>query len=305
MSSGTSADLSTLQRFPPVPTEIIGGVNIATMTRQQTARLMADIALSARGNHSPAVVFSSVNGQVLSTIGNTRNSDEIADLLGNAYVVSADGQPLVFASQLLGDGGLRQQCATTDLFHDVAEIAVSERITFYMLGASRTENSRAVENVKRRFGELQILGHRHGYFDNAMDERRTVEHINALKPDILWVALGFPREQEFCNHWRHALTDVGILKTSGGLFNFLSGTRRRAPEWMQAAGLEWAFRLYLEPRRLFLRYLTTNLHATWLLLTKTERQKGRKSLLWGVSCDRANSPDIELEGDRQIAQRTP
>ena len=59
------------------------------------------------------------------------------------------------------------------------------------------------------------------------------------------------------------------MKTSGGLFNFLSGAHRRAPQWMQSAGLEWAHRLYLEPRRLLVRYATTNLIATWALLSKT------------------------------------
>jgi len=196
-------------------------------------------------------------------------------------LVSADGQPLVFASRLLGMGGLRERCATTDLFHDIADIAVAERLSFYLLGATADENRKAVENVRRRYPELSIVGHRSGYFDSIEDERLAVEQINDLNPDIVWVALGFPRELEFCIRWRHALTNVGVLKTSGGLFNFLSGARRRAPAWMQFAGLEWAYRTYLEPRRLFVRYATTNLHAAWLLMTKTERRREARSALTG------------------------
>jgi UDP-N-acetyl-D-mannosaminuronic acid transferase (WecB/TagA/CpsF family) len=80
--------------------------------------------------------------------------------------------------------------------------------------------------------------------------------------------MGAPREQIFALRHRHQLTRVGIIKTSGGLFDFLSEKNRRAPMWMQQAGLEWLFRLALEPRRLFGRYLLTNPHALYLLVAR-------------------------------------
>ena len=69
--------------------------------------------------------------------------------------------------------------------------------------------------------------------------------------------------------YRDRLRGVGLIKTSGGLFDFLSGKNPRAPGWMQNAGLEWAYRIYVEPRRLAGRYLMTNPHALFLLLTRT------------------------------------
>jgi exopolysaccharide biosynthesis WecB/TagA/CpsF family protein len=98
--------------------------------------------------------------------------------------------------------------------------------------------------------------------------RAKVAEINALAPDYLWVALGVPYEQAFVEEFTPDLSNVGVIKTSGGLFNFLSGSRARAPLWMQHAGLEWAWRIWLEPRRLFWRYLTTNPRALYLLLNK-------------------------------------
>jgi N-acetylglucosaminyldiphosphoundecaprenol N-acetyl-beta-D-mannosaminyltransferase len=255
--------------LPAIPTELIGGVPVAAMTRQETARVMINIALQASGLRSLPLIFSSMNGQVLSTVGRARNLMETMRILGDPDVISADGQPLVFASRILGKGGIRERCATTDLFHDVAEIAVNTGVTFYMLGASPEENKEAVRNVRRDYPGLRLVGYRHGYFASMADEEAAVEEINSLDPDIVWVAMGFPYELDFCVRWRHRLTNVAILKTSGGLFNFLSGTRSRAPIWMQTAGLEWAYRLALEPRRLFLRYTLTNVHATWLLLTRT------------------------------------
>ena len=78
-----------------------------------------------------------------------------------------------------------------------------------------------------------------------------VAEINEAQPDVLWVGLGVPAEQTFCLRHREPLVAVGVVKTSGGLFDFLAGKNRRAPEWMQASGLEWLFRVWLEPRRLF------------------------------------------------------
>jgi hypothetical protein len=97
--------------------------------------------------------------------------------------------------------------------------------------------------------------------------------INELAPDYLWVALGVPYEQAFVAEFTPRLTKVGIIKTSGGLFNFLSGSRQRAPRWMQDAGLEWVWRIWLEPRRLFWRYLTTNPRALYLLLNRSRGSK--------------------------------
>ncbi len=99
--------------------------------------------------------------------------------------------------------------------------------------------------------------------------RDKVDEINALAPDYLWVALGVPYEQAFVEEFTPRLSNVGVIKTSGGLFNFLSGSRARAPQWMQELGLEWAWRIWLEPRRLFWRYLTTNPRALYLLFNKS------------------------------------
>ena len=94
-----------------------------------------------------------------------------------------------------------------------------------------------------------------------------IAEINDSAPDILWVGMGVPREIAFSVQNRGKLTNVGIIKTSGGLFDFLSGNSSRAPSWMQSSGLEWLYRLSLEPRRLIRRYARTNLHAAYLLLS--------------------------------------
>jgi exopolysaccharide biosynthesis WecB/TagA/CpsF family protein len=76
-------------------------------------------------------------------------------------------------------------------------------------------------------------------------------------------------EQEFVARYSARLPNVKIIKTSGGLFDFIAGAKSRAPRWLQKAGFEWAYRLLLEPKRLAVRYLTTNPVALMMLLTQT------------------------------------
>src|SRR6202034_3152779 len=163
---------------------------------------------------------------------------------------------------------LPERVATTDLFHVVARKVAAAGLTFYMFGADEGENAAAVANVREMYPDLKIVGHSHGYLrGDAL--RAKVAEINALAPDYLWVALGVPYEQAFVEEFTPQLTDVGVIKTAGGFFTFLSASRPRARRCLQAAGLEWAWRTWLEPRRLFWRYLTTNRRALYLLFNKS------------------------------------
>jgi len=240
-------------------------MDVAALDRAQTADLMIALARERATEEREPAILTSVNGQVLSLAA---RNPAFLELCETADLVSADGQPMVIASRLLASLQLPERVATTDLFHDVAARASDARMSFYLLGATAEENSRAVANVKARYGGIRIAGAHHGYFP-PREERDMALRIAATKPDVLWVSLGVPREQEFAIRRRRELKGVGVVKTSGGLLNFLSGTNRRAPVTMQRAGLEWLFRVLLEPRRLLGRYVGTNLHAAYLLTFRT------------------------------------
>jgi len=252
--------VASRDRVAEVPRISLGGLPIALLDRAATADLMVEAALSRFPQDRP-LVMTSANGEVVSRC---RSEPGIADLFAQADLISADGQPLVIASRLIGGPALPERVATTDLFNDVAARAEKLGLSFYLLGATEDENRKACENARARFPRLKIVGRSHGYLDQTALERRVAE-IDALGPQILWVAFGVPREQEFCARYARFLRNVRVIKTSGGLFNFLSGSRARAPEWMQRSGLEWAFRVAQEPRRLFWRYAVTSPHAIYLL----------------------------------------
>ncbi|MGL3213411.1 WecB/TagA/CpsF family glycosyltransferase [Bradyrhizobium sp. BR 1433] len=247
-----------------VPRATIGGLRLAVLDREQTADFMVEAVHPNRRVNRP-LYLTSANGEVLSRCSTEPMTDR---LFRTADLINADGQPLVMVSRLRSPNPLPERVATTDLFHDVARKAEELGLTFYLFGANEAENKAAIANVRRAYPALKIVGHSHGYLrGDAL--RAKVDEINALAPDFLWVALGVPYEQAFVDEFMPRLGNVGVIKTSGGLFNFLSGSRPRAPRWMQIVGLEWAWRLWLEPRRLFWRYLTTNPHALYLLFNRT------------------------------------
>src|SRR5579871_882173 len=247
-----------------VPRITLGGLRLAVLDLEQTADFMIQMAFPHRRIGRP-LYCTSANGEVLARCSTEPMTDR---LFRAADLINADGQPLVMVSRLKSKTPLPQRVATTDLFHVVAQKAEAANLTFYMFGADEIENAAAVANVRRMYPRLRIVGHSHGYLrGDAL--RAKVDEINELAPDYLWVALGVPYEQAFVAEHTSRLTKVGVIKTSGGLFNFLSGSRRRAPRWMQDAGLEWAWRIWLEPRRLFWRYFTTNPRALYLLLNRS------------------------------------
>jgi N-acetylglucosaminyldiphosphoundecaprenol N-acetyl-beta-D-mannosaminyltransferase len=247
-----------------VPRISLGGLRLAVLDLEQTANFMIDVVFPKRRVDRP-LYLTSANGEVLARCSTEPMTDR---LFRAADLINADGQPLVTVSRLNSSTPLPERVATTDLFNIVARKAEAAGLTFYMFGADEVENATAVANVRRMYPGLRIVGQCHGFLrGDAL--RAKVDEINRLAPDYLWVALGVPHEQAFVAEFGPRLSNVGVIKTSGGLFNFLSGSRRRAPLWMQNMGLEWAWRIWLEPRRLFWRYLTTNPRALYLLFNKS------------------------------------
>jgi N-acetylglucosaminyldiphosphoundecaprenol N-acetyl-beta-D-mannosaminyltransferase len=252
-----------------VPVATIGGLPIAVIDRAQSAELMVDVALARRDSAERPLIVTSANGQVLSMCA---SDPHIRDLFLAADLIHADGMPLVFVSRLFHKMPLPERVATTDLFHDIARIAQQRGASIYLLGAAKPVMNQAAQRVRALYPDLKIAGCSGGYLRREGDDERILADINDARPDILFLGLGAPAELSFALRYRDRLHGVGLIKTSGGLFDFLSGKNTRAPDWMQRFGLEWAYRIYLEPRRLAGRYLMTNPHAIFLLLTRTARE---------------------------------
>lgn len=243
----------------------IGGLPIAVETRDEAAERMCRMAIARRGLGGRPIYVTSANGQVLAECD--RNA-ATRDLFLAADLIHADGMPMVFASRFLSHHRLPERVATTDLVHDVMARAARFGVRSFLLGAKPEINTAAITNLRATYPDAPDIVGRDGYF-GADEEDAVVAEIEAFAPDILWIGLGVPKEQAFVRRNLARLGSVGVIKTSGGLFDFLAGVRRRAPLALQKMGLEWAWRAMLEPRRLGLRYLDTNLTALRILLTHT------------------------------------
>jgi exopolysaccharide biosynthesis WecB/TagA/CpsF family protein len=245
----------------------IGGIRTARLSRDALARTMLSDCLAARDlpEQSPKLVFA-VNGHVIALSARDAN---FARIFAGADLIHADGQAAVFASRLLTPTPIPERSATTDFIHDAAKVAAEHGLRFFLLGATEETNAKAADILRQTYPGLQIVGRRHGYF-GPDEEDDICDQINLTRPDVIWVGLSVPLEYEFAARNKDRLR-AGWLVTCGGCYNFITGAYRRAPRWMQSAGLEWLHRLIREPKRLFWRYAVTNPLAIFLLLTRTNR----------------------------------
>ena len=246
----------------------LGGLPVVLASRQMLAKQMRLDGEAARSGSRqyPRIAFSA-NGHSLAL---NHTDPAFSELLAAADIIHADGQPLVLYSRLTGSEAIPERSATTDFFHDAARLASEQGLRFYFLGADGQTSEAAVAAVRHQYPELIIAGSRDGYFPDE-DFPAVAAEVAATRPDVVWVGLGRPKQERFCVLMREQLSGVGWLKTCGGLFGHLAGAEKRAPGWMQSAGLEWLYRLMQDPVGKGWRYLVTNVIAAWCLLTRSER----------------------------------
>ena len=246
---------------------VVGGFPTLRTTAQGLADMMVTDCLNARLSEcEPKLVFSS-NGQGLA-LAATDNG--FMKTMLEADIIHADGMSVVTGSKFMTSAPLPERISTTDFFHDAARAGESAGLRFYFLGATEDINAAAYEKAQSLYPRIEWVGRRNGYFSED-EESAVCAEILATRPDVLWVGLGKPGQEAFSVRNRDRLKGIGWLKTCGGLFDFLAGKNSRAPEWMQKAGLEWAYRVGLEPRRLAWRYASTNVIAIYAMLANSER----------------------------------
>jgi len=197
-------------------------------------------------------VLSTVNVAILMMM---RSDPRLQRFVDTSRWTVADGQPLVWASHLWRQP-LPERVAGIDLIDQLCARAADEGFGVYFLGADRDTVRVAVNVLQARHRDLSVCGYADGYFGPEQAEARA-KAIAESGADLLFVAMGVPRQEYFIDEqWKNlgARIVIGV----GGSFDVIAGRRKRAPPFIQRAGLEWAYRLAQEPRRLFRRYLITN-----------------------------------------------
>jgi N-acetylglucosaminyldiphosphoundecaprenol N-acetyl-beta-D-mannosaminyltransferase len=191
---------------------------------------------------------------------------EFRSMLGQFDMIHADGASVVWASRLLGSP-LPERVAGIDLMEALVRRAAERGLAVYFLGATREAVERCVRVLKERHPALVVAGCRDGYWDadDRAQEEAVVRAVRESRAHLLFLAMPTPRKERFVFRHREAL-GVPFAMGVGGAFDVIAGIVPRAPLAWQRAGLEWAYRLLQEPRKMWRRYLVTNTHFLWILL---------------------------------------
>lgn len=183
-----------------------------------------------------------------------KQNTEFKDILNSADIKIPDGAGLKFGAMILGQK-LKNRVTGVDLMEKLCIASAECGYKIYLLGAQKGVAAEAAKSLNTKFAQLKIVGAEYGGKMDEWDNRIIIEHINALSPDMLFVALGHGKQEKWIFENLKKLPSVKLAMGVGGAFDFFAGRIKRAPRWMRAAGLEWLWRLIQEPQR-YKRILT-------------------------------------------------
>lgn len=193
----------------------------------------------------------------------------LAESVSQCDIVNIDGMGVVWGANFCGHN-VPERVSGVDLFHFLLDMSAAREFPVFLLGAEEPVVKKVAEVVRSKYANLDVAGYHHGYFWD--DEEAIVKKIADSGARLLFVAITSPKKENFINKWKDQL-GVDFVMGVGGTFDVVAGKVKRAPVWMQNAGLEWFYRVLQEPGRMWKRYAVTN--SKYLLLLAKEFWKVR------------------------------
>jgi N-acetylglucosaminyldiphosphoundecaprenol N-acetyl-beta-D-mannosaminyltransferase len=206
----------------------------------------------------------------------THANVDLREINERAALILADGAPLVWASRRQVSP-LPERVAGSDLIFELCELAARKGYRLFLVGGADGVALEAARRLRERYAGLQIVGIECPPFREPTPEEEAglIARIRAARADILFVAFGQPKGERWIVRYLDRLA-VPVSVQIGASLDFAAGRVRRAPRWMQECGLEWAFRLSLEPRRLFGRYASNAWFIARMLAHDVQLAIGRQ-----------------------------
>ncbi len=248
---------STIRTDEPETCSILG-VDIAVTNMRSVVGYLTENLEQLRGKY---VCVSNVHTTVLSY-----NDESYLKIQNESALAIPDGKPLSLICKVRGYKNA-QRVAGPDLMPEILRLSEEKGYRHYFYGSTE-ETLRTLEsNLKKRYPRLNIVGTYSPPFRNLSPEEDEgiVEKIKEMKPDFVWVGLGAPKQERWM--YAHRGKIDAVMLGVGAAFDFHAGTTKRAPKWVQEFYLEWLYRLIQDPRRLFKRYVRSNIQFIWLILT--------------------------------------
>jgi N-acetylglucosaminyldiphosphoundecaprenol N-acetyl-beta-D-mannosaminyltransferase len=226
------------------------GVRVSAVTCDQAC----DAILSAARQREPAVV----SAFAVHALIEAATARELAARVNRFAIITPDGQPVRWALNWLHGARLKQRLYGPNLMWRLCQRAAEEGVSIYLYGSMPATLAALEANLLKAFPALTIAGAESPPFRSLSPEEDTamIDRVNASGAGLFFIGLGCPKQDYFAAD--HADRIRAVQLCVGAAFDFHAGTKATAPEWMQRRGLEWLFRLYQEPRRLWKRYLVTN-----------------------------------------------
>ena len=184
---------------------------------------------------------------------------ELNNTINSFDIRCPDGFPVAKASKIIYKNN-QMRVDGYKLFLETIERGLSNNVSHYFFGNSEEIVLKMIESIKTKYADVNIKGFtcppNLGY--EELSDEKYIDDINAKNPDILWVSLGFPKQEKFINLIKKNNSIDTNMVGVGAVFEWVAGTKIKAPEWLANIGLEWLIRLIQEPKRLFRRYLVDN-----------------------------------------------
>ena len=238
-----------LESLPRV--NILGvGISAITMT-QAVDQISAWIEIRARQYVCVCTVH---------TVIECQKSEKMLRAVNSAGLATPDGMPLVWiGNSLTGQKTPVERVYGPDLMLALCQLSAEIGYSHFFYGGAAGVPEQLADKLKKRFPGLKVAGTYAPPYRSAgvREDAPVIDQINQAAPDIIWVGLGTPKQDLWMALHRDALT-APVLIGVGAAFDFHTGGIPQAPKWMQRAGLEWLFRLWQEPKRLWYRYLVYN-----------------------------------------------
>lgn len=249
-------------RLTPPDTIDLFGLKLSRMTYMQTLDWVDANVL--KHENSRACVFSANVDQLVRYHHDPqfRETYKIADL------IIPDGMPVVWSTKLVGNA-VPERVAGIDLLYGLCSRAAHGGYRCFLLGAHADIVQAAGDGLMRRFPRLIVCGWQHGYFHR---DEPVVDAINAAQADLLFVGMGSPRQETWLKN-NFSKLRCRLALPVGGAFEVIAGRRRRAPVLVQKSGMEWAWRMLQEPRRLGKRYLMEDLRFVPMVLDELRSRR--------------------------------
>lgn len=232
------------------------GVNIAVVNMEYVLSYIEKNLSQVKGRY---ICVSNVHTTVMSY-----EEESYRAIQNGSLMALPDGKPLSMVARKRGYEGI-ERVTGPDLMDKVFEISMEKKYRHFFYGSTDETLNIMEEKLREKYPGIEIVGMYSPPFRelNEKEDENIIKIINETNPDFVWIGLGAPKQERWMAQHEGAIS--GLMIGVGAGFDYFAENIKRAPLWMQKCSLEWLYRLLQDPKRLFKRYLSTNLKFLWLV----------------------------------------